>query len=266
MRKYTLILALVLVASNLEAKILAEVNKMKITDQYLNQKYMEVELTSLNPPSKKEFLEQLINFHLVLDEARKGKVESNPQFQEMMKQKMVTFWLDSAVAKGVKKIKVKDADMASFYKEYPDLHLKQIMLFVSPEASKKEKMKIAQRAKYIHDGLTKKTRTFEDYVRIYSDDKGSKKNGGDIGPLAVNAIHPNLYKSAIKLIPGEFTLPIRTNYGYHIVSLVRKVPYAFADKGIVRLNVFEKKKGEVISAYYQKLRKKHKVSYLKDKA
>lgn len=57
-------------------------------------------------------------------------------------------------------------------------------------------------------------------VRKYTDDKGTANRGGELTPFKINQIVPEFISEVKKLNDGEFSEPVKTSYGYHIIKLV----------------------------------------------
>lgn len=66
---------------------------------------------------------------------------------------------------------------------------------------------------------------FEDLVKEYSDDHFSNKEGGVMKPFGMGKMTPPFEKAAFGLkTQGETSEPIRTDYGWHIIKLIAKIP------------------------------------------
>jgi peptidyl-prolyl cis-trans isomerase SurA len=76
-----------------------------------------------------------------------------------------------------------------------------------------------------------KKQTFEDMAKQFSDDKGSRDNGGDIGYFtALQTVYP--FENVAYASPiGSVSKPFRTQFGYHIVKVMDKRP----DRGQVKV-------------------------------
>ena len=65
---------------------------------------------------------------------------------------------------------------------------------------------------------------FAALAKQYSQDEGSKNDGGNIGPIT-QSMFPNDYDTIMTQIKtlkvGQVTSPIKTNYGYHLFKLVK---------------------------------------------
>lgn len=78
----------------------------------------------------------------------------------------------------------------------------------------------------IHDQLRGGAR-WEDLVKQYSEDPGSKDIGGKLRPFGVGALAriPEFEEVAFSLkTPGEISDPFQTSFGWHVVRLERKIP------------------------------------------
>ncbi|HEY9049310.1 MAG TPA: peptidylprolyl isomerase [Ohtaekwangia sp.] len=73
---------------------------------------------------------------------------------------------------------------------------------------------------------------WDDLCRQYSEDPGSKDNGGKLRQFGVGAMSsiPEFERVAFSLSkPGEISDPFQTQYGWHIMKLERKIPLANYD-------------------------------------
>lgn len=65
---------------------------------------------------------------------------------------------------------------------------------------------------------------FATLAKQYSQDEGSKNDGGNIGPIT-QSMFPNDYNAIMAQVKnlkvGQVTNPIKTNYGYHLFKLVK---------------------------------------------
>jgi len=61
---------------------------------------------------------------------------------------------------------------------------------------------------------------FAELASTYSDDRGSKKQGGDLNWFARGTMIPEFEQVAFSMQPGEISRPFKTQYGWHIVRLI----------------------------------------------
>jgi len=98
---------------------------------------------------------------------------------------------------------------------------------------------------------------FEQAAREYSDDP-SAKQGGDIGYVKKEDLVPELRQAINLLIPGTYSHPVQTPYGYHIIKVldVRKsdaLPFD-AVKESIQEKIVQKESEKRYKEYVAKLR------------
>lgn len=64
--------------------------------------------------------------------------------------------------------------------------------------------------------------SFENQARIYSEDPGSASNGGLIANVAKGMMVKPFEAATLNLQEGEISDPVETEYGYHIIQLIKK--------------------------------------------
>jgi len=78
------------------------------------------------------------------------------------------------------------------------------------------------------DSVLMRLKAGEDFGKLaseYSEDPGSKQNGGDLGFFARRAMVKEFDEAAFKLEVGQISDVVQTNYGFHILKLTDKQPY-----------------------------------------
>lgn len=63
---------------------------------------------------------------------------------------------------------------------------------------------------------------FEKLAKAFSQDPGSAAKGGDLGWVGRGQFVPAFESAAFKLKPGNFSEPIETEYGYHLIQLLER--------------------------------------------
>lgn len=103
------------------------------------------------------------------------------------------------------------------------VQVQQILLNTTASAGADAESKAKAEVKAIFAALKKGT-SFDDLVDQYSDDKFSKSNNGILDPFGVGQMVPEFEKAAISLKkPGDvYPEAIKTDYGYHIIKLVKR--------------------------------------------
>jgi len=99
-----------------------------------------------------------------------------------------------------------------------------IFLAVDPKDPNKSDSLVRTKAYNIYNEVTKEGGDWSDFVRRYSDDKGTIANNGVLSPFRVNQIVPEFISAVKNLQPNEISEPVKTSFGYHIVRLVGTTP------------------------------------------
>lgn len=63
---------------------------------------------------------------------------------------------------------------------------------------------------------------FEAMAREFSDDPGSARAGGDLGFASRGTMVPEFEAVAMRLKPGEISMPVETDFGYHLIQLIER--------------------------------------------
>jgi peptidyl-prolyl cis-trans isomerase C len=132
------------------------------------------------------------------------------------------------------KIAITDADAKKFYEEYPARFEKPEMIRAShvligtrdaatnsdlPEDQKKAKRKLAE-------DVRKKALAGEDFAKLakeYSDDPGSKDNGGEY-TFPRGQMVPEFESAAFSLGTNQVSDVVTTQFGYHVIKVSEKIP------------------------------------------
>ncbi len=64
--------------------------------------------------------------------------------------------------------------------------------------------------------------SFEILATLNSEDYESAQRGGRIGFASRGALQPEYESAAIKLNPGEISMPIETKFGFHLIEMIEK--------------------------------------------
>lgn len=105
-----------------------------------------------------------------------------------------------------------------------EVQVAQIMVAAPKAKTDEEKAAAFEKAKQAKAEL-KKGASFEDMVKKYSDDAYSKDNKGVLEKFGVGAYVPEFEEAAFALKKsGDISDIIKTDYGYHIIKLIKKYP------------------------------------------
>jgi parvulin-like peptidyl-prolyl isomerase len=132
-------------------------------------------------------------------------------------------------------VSVTEAEAKKFYDgnpaefEQPETaHVRHILLLTMDPATRASLPDDQMKAKRKQiDGILKRARSGEDFAKLaaqYSEDPGSKDNGGELQPFARGQMVPEFEAAAFSLNTNQISDVITTTYGYHIIKSLGKTP------------------------------------------
>ena len=241
-----------------EDKAVATVNGKPIIEADLKLAEAELgpELTQLPEASRRRILlEYLIESQVYSDAAETTKLNTGPEYEAR-----VQYWRRRALRdiyfeKNIKGA-IKEADAKAFYDEQvkgmkPEEEIKASHILIKDEAKAKD---VA--AKLAKGG------DFAALAKEFSEDPGSKENGGDLGYFGKGQMVPEFETAAFGLEKGKTSGLVKSNFGYHIIRLDDKrmrQPPPFDGLKERIINSLLQKKAQALGA---ELRTAAKVEYL----
>lgn len=257
---FSLILVSTTFAQKKSDEVLATVGNKKITLQEFNTKYNDVRVKApINTPTKKQFLEDLVRYEVGAQEAEKRNLEKDPVVQERLRQELYKALLEKELGQKVQSIQVSEKEMVEWYKKNPEVRFSHILVELKPGASAEQRAEALKRANEILDDVKKSKRSFEELVKIYSDDPLSKSAGGDAGWQGPMTVMPNVYEAVVNGKVGEVKGLVETQFGFHIIKITGRRSYENANKRQIRLAVFDEKRKQAFNAYFDKLKKSYTI-------
>lgn len=258
-----LISILLLISANSYAQkstdVVAQVGKKNITVEDFNKKYNEVKSQTINPPTKEQFLEDLVRYEVGLQEAEKRGFQKDPVVLERLNQEMYKALLEKDIGPRIQKIQVSDKEMQAWYNKNPELRTSHILIEFKPGATAAQIAEAKKRATEIFDEVKKSKRPFEELVKLYSDDALSKQAGGDIGWQSRVTLVPGYYDAAASMKVGEIKGLIESQFGFHIIKLTGRRSFENANKRQIRAAVFDEKRKQIFNEYFDKLKKSYSI-------
>ena len=101
-----------------------------------------------------------------------------------------------------------------FFLPKPEVHAAHILISTQ-DKTEEEALTLIQE---IHKNVT--AANFAEYARKYSQDPGSKDNGGDLGWFGQGAMVPEFEQTAFALDVGKISEPVKTQFGYHLIIVL----------------------------------------------
>ena len=183
---------------------------------------------------------------------------SEAQVQDDVKAQLIQEKLFNKVTDGVK---VSDADAKKYY----DQHESQ---YGTPE--QRDVAHILVKSKSLADKLYDQIKGGADFSKLakqYSQDPGSKNAGGKLTISKGQTVGP-FDQTAFLLATGQFSRPVKTSFGYHIIKALgpikpaKTTPFAKV-KTSIKQQLLQQKKNEAMTTWQNKLKKDFdgKISY-----
>ncbi|MGA2898385.1 MAG: peptidylprolyl isomerase, partial [Acidobacteriaceae bacterium] len=161
------------------------------------------------------------------------------------------------------KATVSDAEAQSYY----DAHLAQYKteeqvktrhILIASKAGADAKTDAAAKAKA--EDVLKQVQAggkFAELAKKYSDDPGSKDNGGELVLMPTASLDPAYAKAAMALNPGQTSGLVRSAFGYHIIQTEQKIaagvnPLSEVKDSIVKA-IAQDKQGSALQSYGSEL-------------
>lgn len=173
---------------------------------------------------------------------------------------------------------ITEKQMKEYYEEkiYGDISAKHILITADYEdGADEETIKAAkEKAKQTAQGLIDRIKNGEDFSALakeFSNDEGTKENGGDLGYFNTGEMVESFEKAAYALEVNAYTTePVETTYGYHIIMKTgekEKPTYEKAKDTVIEKIVAEVKEQDstITNKALVALRKEYKIN-IKDKA
>ncbi|MEF9427425.1 MAG: peptidylprolyl isomerase, partial [Candidatus Mariimomonas ferrooxydans] len=214
-----------------ESAVLAEIGDKKITqadyDRIVEFFPEDIQKTlKAKPELRKKFLLGMVQVELFSDIARQKKIDEIPDVKEQIKMLVDDFLSKEALKREVvDKIVVTEEDMKSYYNvnkeayKIPEMvRARHILVKAPKDATEAEKAESSKKA----EEILKRIKAGEDFAELateFSEDKGSKGKGGNLGFFPRDRMAKPFEDAAFSLKPGEVSDIIETKFGYHIIKL-----------------------------------------------
>jgi peptidyl-prolyl cis-trans isomerase C len=219
---------------------------------------------------KKEFLDNLIRFEVMAKEAQKRGYDKDPEVIRVMKQQMISKFLQKDFESKLKVEDVPDADVEKYYNGHPDEFNQKDQVRVSQilvkDKAKADKVLAEVKASPKLPAGTDQQKPFRDLVTKYSEDEDSKARGGDLLFLDKDSIQvpKPVVEAAFALKEvGDVSAPIKTEKGFHILKLTQKRPgfsRPIAEvKRQIQQRLFRDIRTKALDDFYAEMKKKTKV-------
>jgi peptidyl-prolyl cis-trans isomerase C len=246
-----------------DGKVIAEFDGIKITDKYLASYLKDLNpylKSRYNTPEKKEeLITKIVEGELIARKAIKDGALKDKALISKIKSTIARYYSGTKMKTDIEhNLKVTDDEMKKYFEENKDKYnqpekIKASHILIKAEGDNKDKArKTAENVLKEVKAKAKDPRSFGKLVKKYSEDKGSKRRGGDLGYFARTEEGGKMVKPfsdaafALKTV-GDISEIVESQFGFHIIKLTGKrdkVVKAFDDvkKSIEQTLKSEKRK------------------------
>jgi peptidyl-prolyl cis-trans isomerase SurA len=198
-------------------------------------------------------------------EALKSQGFTLEAYRKNLKQQILELKIINTAVRS--RISISDEEVRAYYQQSgrqisggaTTAHLRQIVIEAPESASAQlveEKRKVA--AKVIEQA--RGGRSFSELAKAYSDDAGTKADGGDLGWIGPGMLVEPLDQVVAGMDPGDVRGPIRTGRGFYVLELVERKqgdirPYEEV-KEQLRRQLYDQQVEKASQSWIKELRKK----------
>ncbi len=243
---------------------LAEINSTVITLEEFNKKYRErLKFFRYKAPTKKNVLDELVNREIGISEAKRLKLDKDPEVIEKINTVLFNSLLDKTLATKFDEIDVTDSEVDSYYSRNPEIRTSHVFVQLRFDANAKQQKAAFDKIKSLQDKLNETLKagkkTFAEFARENSEGVAAT-TGGDIDYQTKDKLDPTYYETAVNLKKvGAVSDVVRSQFGYHIIMLTGIKDLKDVDKGHYKRIIFDEKRTKIYEAYMDQLKKKSKV-------
>ena len=180
-----------------------------------------------NSSEKKALIESLVNMQMLAAEARAQKLDKRPDviltIEDIANSVLVQEYIKAKI-ETVKK--PSDVEVETYYKAHKaeyvqpgQVKAQHILLATKSDSKPEDVAAVKTKA----EDICKEIKAGADFAALatkYSDDPGSKAQGGDLGFFNKEQMVPEFSAAAFALKKGEVSGPVKTEYGYHIIKVI----------------------------------------------
>ncbi|WP_281766125.1 peptidylprolyl isomerase [Neptunitalea lumnitzerae] len=135
-----------------------------------------------------------------------------------------------------------------------ELEVAHVMVASSGSDTPDAKKHAEQKIKEVYEKLKNDELPFEELAATYSDDKASAVNGGRLSRFGSGNLSSSTFEEAAFGLkePGDFTQPFKSEFGWHIIKLLKKYPVGSyeEEKGNLEMQIKQDSRSKYITEKY----------------
>lgn len=181
------------------------------------------------------YVEQDVNEKVLMAGSKEKLEEYMGKPMSQIRESLFDMWKDELIVRSVKEkltsdIKITPSEVRRHFKELPEDSLPLIptqvevqILVLQPRIPQEEidrlKTQLREYAERVNSGAT----SFSTLARLYSEDPGSARQGGELPYMGKAELDPAFANVAFTLTePNKVSKVVQSDFGYHIIQLIDK--------------------------------------------
>ncbi|HBQ58964.1 MAG TPA: hypothetical protein DD671_04895 [Balneolaceae bacterium] len=196
----------------------AEIDSITVSDDEVNSR-MDMRMQQLvQQAGSEQALEQAFG---------KSIIQIKADFREQFREQMLT---SKVREQKIQTVEITRPEVREFFNRIPTDSLPTIpeqvslsQIVIVPPAKKDAEKGALELAQQLRDSIVTHGKSIEELARRHSDDPGSAENGGLLPMMGLDELVPEYSAAASALKPGGISEQVKTQFGYHIIRLNRRV-------------------------------------------
>ncbi len=225
--------------SNAKCQILQQlvVNKMLMAQSEIDSIFVDDAEVNNNLDRRMSVMAQQFGGEEAIENAYGKSIEQiRSEIFDNIKEQLTIQRMQSELTSG---LKVTPAEVRKFFKNIPqdslpyfstEVSIAQIVKEAEPGKTQKDKVKnlMLDIRSQLESGID-----FAVLAKKYSQDPGSAAKGGQLGFYSRGELAPEYEAAALSMKPGEVSMPVETQFGFHLIQLQEKRGNTFKTRHIL---------------------------------
>jgi peptidylprolyl isomerase/peptidyl-prolyl cis-trans isomerase C len=205
----------------------------------------------------KMLTQAMVNMNLLKKEVEKSDVANSKivkdKLEEAKKQIVQNIFVENIITSKMTEKMIDDEynELIKSLKNKEEVDVSHILIETEPTAET-----VYKKLK------SSKGTNFAEIAKEFSTDEGTKLLEGKLGFIREGQTLPEFEKEAFALKIGEFSKPIKTQLGWHIIKVIEKRPISIPKKDEILAQIKDKLSKVLIEDYIKELNKKADVKIL----
>lgn len=223
-----------------------------------------------NPAMKEELITRWVDFTILVKEAEAIGLDKEEEMKIKIDELRRRVLVEALIDKRIKReATLPEKTIKAYYDSHPgefeqgeQVKAQHILIRIDQNASAEADAKAKETITMVAE-KNKKGESFEALAQEYSEDPGSKINGGDLGFFSRGQMVKEFEDAAFSTELNTVSNPVRTAFGYHLIKVTNKKAadkIAFVDvKQQIETTLLAEKNRTALSNLISQLKEKYEV-------